>query len=91
MKDFFIDMWCAIKYSLIYSFRGAIGASVILLFTVFIDSMMPREIAFLSHNISLEQYHLALYAIGGIYALQTFVTTWIKDYRGEYLPRWLLD
>ena len=90
MKDFFLDIWCAIKHSLIFSFRGAIWASVILLFTVFIDSMMPREIAFFSNYISLEPYRSALYAIGGIYAMQTFITTWVKDYRREYLPRWLL-
>lgn len=91
MREFFSNMWCAVQYSLIYSFRGAIGASIILLFTVFIDSMMPREIAFINHYISLEPYHLALYAVGGIYALQTFITTWIKDYKREYLPHWLLD
>ncbi len=90
MKDFFLDMWFAIQHSLVYSFRGAAAASVILLVTVFIDYMMPREIAFLSNYISLESYHLALYAIGGIYAIQIFITTWIKDYRREYLPRWLL-
>ena len=91
MKDFFLDIWCAIQHSLMYSFRGAAAASVILLVTVFIDYMMPREVAFLNnYYISLEPYHLALYAIGGIYALRIFIVTWIKDYKREYLPRWLL-
>lgn len=91
MKDFFLNLWYEVQYLLMYSVRGMVWASVILLFTVLVDSMMPREIAFLNdYYISLEQYHLALYAIGGIYALQIFIVTWIKDYRREYLPRWLL-
>lgn len=91
MKDFFLNLWYEVQYLLMYSVRGMVWASVILLFTVFVDSMMPREIAFLNgYYISLEPYRWAVYAIGGIYALQIFIVTWIKDYRREYLPRWLL-
>lgn len=91
MKDFILDMWYSVLHCLIYSLRGITRASVILLVTILVSSMMPKEIAFLSQPISLELYHSALYAIGVMYALQILITTWIKDYRREYLPRWLLS
>ena len=91
MKDFFLNLSAEVQHLLMYSVRGMTLASVILLLTIIVDSIMPKEVAFLNnYYISLEPYHLALYAIGGIYAVQIFIVTWIKDYKREYLPHWLL-
>lgn len=91
MKDFFLNLWYEVQNLLMYSVRGGFWALIILLLTVYIDSVIPTEAAIFNQYISLKPYHLALYAIGGIYALQTYLTIWIKDYKREYLPRWLLN
>ena len=74
-----------------YSVRGVTRASIILLATIFIASMMPKDIAIFTQHISLESYHFAVYAIGMVLALEVLVTTWIRDYKRDYIPRWLLS
>ena len=74
-----------------YSIRGMTRASIILLTTIFIASMMPKDIAIFTQRISLESYHFGVYAIGMVLALEVLVTTWVRDYKRDYIPRWLLN
>lgn len=91
MKDFILNIWYDAQYILMYSVRGMLWAVVVALMTVLVSAFMPKEIIIFSNSISLMPYHLALYAIGTIYALQILVTFWVKDYKRNYIPRWLRD
>lgn len=91
MKEIIFDIWFWIIHCLMYSVRGMTRASIILLVTIFIASMMPKDIAIFTQHISLESYHFAVYAIGMVLALEVLVTTWIRDYKRDYIPRWLLS
>ncbi|WP_286707791.1 hypothetical protein [Psychrobacter sp. UBA2514] len=91
MKEFILGVWYSIIHCSMYSVRGVTRASIILLATIFIASMMPKDIAIFTQHISLESYHFAVYAIGMVLALEVLVTTWIRDYKRDYIPRWLLS
>lgn len=91
MKGFIFNTFDSIVYCLMFSGRALLVATIMLITTLMITYFTPNEIEFLTQSISFMPFHMAIYTIGGIYAVKTFVTIWIKDYKNEYIPRWMLD
>ncbi len=91
MKNFIFNMLDSIIYYCMFAGRALLVATIMLIITFSATYFIPTEIEFLTQPISFMPFHMAIYMIGSIYTIQTFITVWIKDYKNEYIPRWMLD
>lgn len=91
MKGFILNMFNSIVYYLRFAGRASLVTTGILITTVTLTYFAPSEVEFLTQSISLTPFHMAIYMIGGLCSIQVFITLWVKDYRNEYIPRWMLD
>ena len=91
MKNFIFNMLDSIVYYCMFAGRALLVATIMLIITFSATYFIPNEVEFLTQSISFMPFHMAIYMIGGIYAVKTFITIWIKDYRNEYILRWMLD
>lgn len=91
MRNFIFNTFDSIVYCLMFSSRALLVATGMLMVTVTLAYFTPTKIEFLTQSISFMPFHMAIYMIGGIYAIKTLITIWVKDYRNEYIPHWMLD
>lgn len=91
MRNFISNMFESIIYYCMFAGRALLVATFMLIVTLSATYFIPNEVEFLTQSISFMPFHMAIYIVGGIYTIQTFITIWIKDYKNEYIPRWMLD
>lgn len=90
MKGFILNMFHSIVYYLMFAGRASLLATSVLMLTLIFVYFTPNEVEFLTQSISFMPFHMAIYMIGGICSVQVFITLWVKDYKNEYIPRWML-
>lgn len=91
MRNFIFNILDSIIYYCMFAGRALLVATTMLIVTLSATYFIPTEIEFLTQSISFMPFHRAVYIVGGIYTIQMFITIWIKDYKNEYIPRWMLD
>lgn len=86
-----MDIWYSMLNMLMYSIRGALFASVALLITFIIALNIPTSFNMNGMNLEIPYLRFGLMGYGLLQALGLWLTLWIKDYKRDYLPRWIIE